>query len=139
MTRAEQAATFVDELATLRPVQMLLFGLLPLGALVPGISGVALLLSAALLLGLSHEQAVHVALLLATPVLVTWGLVELPDLGAARYDGVRREVIVAVGVAAVVAYATAALLVRYFRRASLRPFGFYCVLAGAAALVALAA
>ena len=72
-----------------------------------------------------------------TPFLMTWGLVELPDLTGGGYDGVRRHLVLAVAVAAVAAYLTAALLVRYFRRASLRPFGYYCVLAGAAALVAL--
>ena len=137
LSRAEQAHTFVLELSNLRPGRALLIGIMPLGAVVPGISGVALTLITALVLGLTHEQAAHVALLLMTPFLMTWGLVELPDLTGGAYDGVRRHLVLAVAVAAVAAYLTAALLVRYFRRASLRPFGYYCVLAGAAALVAL--
>jgi len=137
LTRAEQAETFAAELATLRAGRLLLLGFLPPGALVPGISGVALTLCAALLIGLTHEQAAHVALLLLTPMLLVWGLVELPDLGAEQYDAVRGRTLLAAAVALVAAYLTAALLVRYFRRASLRPFGYYCVLAGGAALVAL--
>lgn len=137
LSRSEQAETFAGELASLRAGRLLLLGFLPLGALVPGISGVALTLCAALLIGLTHEQAAHVALLLVTPTLLVWALVELPDLGAAEYDGVRGRTLLAAGVALVAAYLTAALLVRYFRRASLRPFGYYCVLAGGAAVIGL--
>jgi undecaprenyl-diphosphatase len=138
LTRAEQAEALVVELSNLRPARALLLGLLPVGALVPGLSGVALVVSAALVLGLTHEQAGHIALLLLTPILITWGLVELPDLGASEYDGVRRDTVIAAVVALGAAYLTAALLVRYFRRASLRPFGYYCVIAGGLALFALA-
>ncbi len=137
MSRAEQAHTFVVELSSIRPGRAVLLGLLPLAAVVPGISGIALTLAAALALGLTHEQAAHVALLLVTPFLLTWGLVELPDVRAAGYDHVRAHLGLAVLIAAAAGYLTAALLVRYFQRASLRPFGYYCVLAGVATFVAL--
>ena len=137
ITRSEQAEAFVLELSTLRPSRALLLGLMPLAALVPGLSGVAFTLAVALLLGLTHEQAAHVALLMMAPFLLTWGLVELPDLGSAPYAGVRPQLALAAVLAAGAAYATAALLVRYFRRSSLRVFGYYCLLAGAAALGAL--
>ena len=138
LSRSEQAETFALELASLRPGRAVLLGVMPLGALVPGISGIALTLAAALILGLTHEQAAHVALMLMVPFLLTWGLVELPDLGAPRYDGVRLHLVVALVLAAGAAYLTAVLLVRYFRRASLRPFAYYCLVAGAAAWVAYA-
>ena len=137
MSRAEQAHTFVIELSNLRPGRAVALGLMPLGALVPGISGIALTLAAALALGLPHEQAAHVALLLLAPFLLVWGLTELPDMSGAAYDGVRGHLLLAAVLAASAAYLTAALLVRYFQRASLRPFGYYCVLAGFAAYVAL--
>jgi undecaprenyl-diphosphatase len=137
LTRAEQAETFVLELSTLRAGRAVLLGLMPLAALIPGLSGVGLTLCAAVLLGLTHEQAAHIALLLLTPVLVTWGLVQFPDLSAPQYDGVRSRTLVAVVCAVGAAYLTAALLVRYFRRASLRPFAYYCILAGVVALIAL--
>jgi undecaprenyl-diphosphatase len=139
LTRGEQAEAFASELSSLRTDRAFVLGLLPLGALVPGVSGVALTLSVALIWGLTHEQSVHIALLLVTPMLLTWGLTELPDLSAAQYDGVRTNTLVAVAIAAVTAYLTAALLVRYFRRASLRPFGYYCLLAGGVSLILLAA
>jgi undecaprenyl-diphosphatase len=137
LSRAERAQTFVVELSTLRPARAVVLGLMPLGALVPGISGIALTLAAALALGLTHEQAAHVALLLMTPFLIVWGLAELPDLGTSAYDHVRSHLALAAVLALGAAYLTAALLVRYFQRASLRPFAYYCVLAGAASLVAL--
>ena len=137
ISRGEQAETFALELSSLRPARATVLGLMPLGSLVPGVSGVALTLAAALAMGLTHEQAAHVTLLLLTPFLVTWGLAELPDLGGAPYDHVRSHLVLAVAVAAAAAYLTAALLVRYFRRASLRPFGSYCLLAGVAAYVGL--
>lgn len=137
LSRSEQAHTFVVELSSLRPGRAVLLGVMPLGALVPGISGIALTLAAALAMGLTHEQAAHVALLLLTPFLLVWGLVELPDVSGAAYDGVRGRLALAAAVAAVAAYLTAMLLVRYFQRASLRPFGYYCLLAGAAAYLAL--
>jgi undecaprenyl-diphosphatase len=79
-----------------------------------------------------------VALLVVTPLLLVWGATELPDLGASEFDGVRTAVLLASGVALVAAYLATALLLRYFRTASLRPFGYYCVLAGGASLYWLA-
>ncbi len=138
LTRGEQAEAFASELSSLRADRALVLGLLPLAALVPGVSGVAITVSVALLWGLTHEQSAHIALLLLTPMLLTWGVSQLPDLGAAEYDGVRTATVLAVVIAAATAYLTAALLVRYFRRASLRPFGYYCVLAGGVSLILLA-
>jgi undecaprenyl-diphosphatase len=139
LTRGEQAEAFASELSSLRADRALVLGLLPLAALVPGVSGVALTVSVALVWGLTHEQSAHIALLLLTPMLLTWGISELPDLSAAEYDGVRTKTLLAGVIAAATAYLTAALLVRYFRRASLRPFGYYCVLAGGLSLIVLAA
>jgi undecaprenyl-diphosphatase len=134
LTRGEDAETFVAELSTLRPYRVALIGWLPVAELVPGISGIGLAICAGLLWGLTQEQAARAALLVITPLLLTWGLVEFPDLGAAQYDNVRTAVFVASGVAFVAAYLVISLVLRYFRTASLRPFGYYSVLAGGAAL-----
>jgi undecaprenyl-diphosphatase len=138
LSRAEEAETFGVELSVLPAGRVLMLGLLPIASLVPGVSGVGLVVATGLVWGLTHEQAARAALLLVTPVFLTWGGRDLPDLGAAQYSGVRTAVVVAGVVAFVAAYLTAALLVRYFRSASLRPFGYYCVLAGGAALYSLA-
>lgn len=138
MTRAEEAAAFSAESSSLRPRQMLLLGLLPIASVVPGVSGVGLTIAAALVWRLTHEQAARVALLVLTPTLLTWGGRDLPDLSAAEFDGVRSAVLAACVAAVVAAYLATALLVRYFRVASLRPFGYYCLLAGGVALYSLA-
>jgi undecaprenyl-diphosphatase len=135
LTRGEDAEAFVGELSTLRPYRLAAIGWLPVAALVPGVSGVGLAICAGLLWGLSQEQAARAALLVITPLLITWGAVELPDLGAREYDSVRTAVLVACGVAFVAAYLAVSLLLHYFRTASLRPFGYYSLLAGGAALV----
>jgi undecaprenyl-diphosphatase len=135
MTRGEEAEAFAAESSTLRADRMITLGLLPLVSLVPGASGVGLAICACLLWGLTQEQAARVALLVTTPLLLAWGARDLPDLGAAKFDGVRTAVLVACGTALVAAYLTTSLLLRYFRAASLRPFGYYCLLAGGAALV----
>lgn len=138
-TRAEDAASFAAELSGQPALRIVVLGLLPVAVLVPGVSGVGVTIAAGLAWALTQEQAARVALLLLTPVLLTWGAVELPDLGNAAYDGVRTATFVAACCALVAGYLAAALSLRYFRRASLRPFGYYCVVAGAAAVWALAA
>jgi undecaprenyl-diphosphatase len=135
LTRAEDAEAFVAELSTLRPYRMAVIGWLPVAALVPGISGIGLGMCAGLLWGLTQEQAARAALLVISPLMLTWGLVGLPDLGAAQYADVRTAVFVACAVAFVAAYLAISLVLRYFRTASLRPFGYYSLVAGVAALV----
>jgi undecaprenyl-diphosphatase len=137
LTRGEDAEAFAVESSTLPPGRMLLLGLLPVASLVPGISGVGLAVAAGLIWGLTQEQAARVALLVVTPILLTWGGRDLPDLRTAGFDGVRSAVLIACAVALVAAYLATALIVRYFRSASLRPFGYYCLIAGAAALFSL--
>jgi undecaprenyl-diphosphatase len=134
LTRAEDAEAFAIESSAMRPGRMVVIGLLPLAAVVPGISGVGLAICAGLLFGLTQEHAARVALLVLTPMLLVWGLVELPDLGSSEFDAVRTAVLIASGAALVGAYLCAALLVRYFRTASLRLFGYYCLAAGLGSL-----
>jgi undecaprenyl-diphosphatase len=137
MTRAEEAEALAVELSVVPAYRVLILGLLPVASVVPGVSGVGLTFGAGLLWGLSHEQAARGTLLLGTPVLLTWAIRNLLTVPSSDYDGIKLQVIVS-GVAAVVAaYLAAALLVRYFRSASLRPFGYYCVLAGGLSLYAL--
>jgi len=138
LTRNEEAEAFAIESAVLRPARMLVIGALPLAAVVPGISGVGLAICAGLLFGLTQEHAARVALLVLTPMLLVWGLADLPDLGSSEFDSVRTAVLIACGFGLVAAYCSVALLMRYFRAASLRPFGFYCLLAGLGSLYFLA-
>ena len=91
-----------------------------------------------LLAGLSHEAAARFSFLLATPIILAAGVLELPKLlgPAARGD----LVVSLMGglIAGVVAYASTAVLMRYFKRYevnALFPFGVYCILLGLAGLL----
>ncbi|HEV7205327.1 MAG TPA: undecaprenyl-diphosphate phosphatase [Jatrophihabitans sp.] len=136
ITRTEESRSFAVEVAQgVRPFQAVLLGLLPVAALVPGISGVGLALTACVLWGMTHEQAVRITLIVISPLLLVWGLRELPDVTGRAFDAVRGQALLAGVVALVAAYLAAALLSRAFRRDSLGVFGAYCVLAGGIAAV----
>jgi undecaprenyl-diphosphatase len=134
VTRSEDASSFAGELSVLRVHRAVFLGLLPVASLVPGVSGMALMLAAALAWGLTHEQAARAALIIMTPSLITWGLRDLPMLRSGSFDELHGNLWLAAIVAVAAAYLATALLVRYFKSASLRPFGYYCLLAGGAAV-----
>jgi undecaprenyl-diphosphatase len=73
------------------------------------------------------------AFLLATPIILAAGVLKLGDLLGPNGDGgVRMAALIAAGCAAVTAIATVHFLTRWFARGSLRPFGVYCLVFGAA-------
>jgi undecaprenyl-diphosphatase len=135
LSRTDEAEAFAADSSALPAPRMAVVGLLPLASFVPGLSGVGLAMCGALLWRLSQEQAARIALLVLTPFLLSWGGSQFPDLGGSQFAGVRTATLYAAGTALVAGYLATALLMRYFRSASLRPFGYYCVVAGAAALV----
>jgi undecaprenyl-diphosphatase len=126
MTRAEEAAAVSSELSYLPWRRALLVGLAPVAMPVPGASATGLAMVFGLARTMSHEQAVRFGLVVLTPGLLVLGLREMSD-------GPPATVLLAAGVGAVAAYLAAALLMRYFKTATLRPFGLYCLLAGSAA------
>ena len=103
-------------------------------ALFPGISRSGASMVAGLLANLNHEDAANYSFLLATPVILAAGLLEVPDLMGAGQHVVLLQAIVGGIVAGVAAYFSVAFLVRYFERNDLRPFGWYCLLFGALCL-----
>ena len=100
-------------------------------ALLPGISRSGISMVAGLLCRLDHEEAAHFSFLLATPVILAAALLELPKLFAPDAHVVLVQAIVGGIAAGVAAYFSVAFLTRYFRTNDLRPFGWYCVAAGA--------
>lgn len=108
-------------------------GIFQAGALLPGISRSGITMAAGLVAGLRHEEAARFSFLLATPIILAAGLLELPALGT---DAPTAGVAVAAAVVAgVVAYASARFLLRYLRIGRLDPFAYYCAALGAAGLV----
>ena len=104
-------------------------------ALLPGISRSGISMVAGLLCDLDHESAARFSFLLATPVILAAGLLEVPKLLAPGAHVILIEAICGGIVAGVAAYCSVAFLIRYFRSNDLRPFGWYCVIVGAISFV----
>ena len=108
-------------------------GIFQAGALLPGISRSGITMAAGLVAGLRHEEAARFSFLLATPIILAAGLLEVPALGT---DSPTALVAIAAAiVAGIVAYGSARLLLRYLRSGRLDPFAYYCAALGAAGLV----
>jgi undecaprenyl-diphosphatase len=104
-------------------------------AFVPGISRSGITIGGGLLAGLRHEEAARFSFLLATPVILGAGIVEVPPLFS---GGVPiGEYLAAAVLSGVAAYASARFLLRYFRSGRLDPYGWYCIGAGLASLALL--
>jgi undecaprenyl-diphosphatase len=108
-------------------------GIFQAGALLPGISRSGITMAAGLTAGLRHEEAARFSFLLATPIILAAGLLEVPSLSS---DAPTALVSVAAAVVAgLVAYGSARFLLRYLRIGRLDPFAYYCAALGAAGLV----
>jgi undecaprenyl-diphosphatase len=103
-------------------------------ALFPGISRSGASMVAGLLADLDHEDAANYSFLLATPVILAAGLLEIPDLTGPGSHLVFVQAILGGIVAGIAAYASVSFLVRYFENNDLRPFGWYCLIFGAVCL-----
>ena len=111
----------------------MIVGVFQAGALLPGISRSGITMAAGLVAGLRHEEAARFSFLLATPIILAAGLLELPTLGT---DAPTAAVAIAAAmVAGLVAYASARVLLRYLRLGRLDPFAYYCAALGAVGLV----
>jgi undecaprenyl-diphosphatase len=115
-----------------------LIGTAQILALAPGISRSGVTMVAGMLRGLSREDAARFSFLLATPVIFAAGFLKLGDLMGPLGDGIRSQVVFGSVLSGVGAYLSVRFLTRYLAGRSLRPFGGYCVAAGAASLVVLA-
>lgn len=104
-------------------------------AFMPGISRSGVTIAGGLLAGLRHQEAARFSFLLATPVILAAGLIEVPNLFAARVP--IAEYAAGAVLAGFAAYASARFLLRYFRSGRLDPYGWYCIAAGLISLALL--
>jgi undecaprenyl-diphosphatase len=121
-------------IASLKPLDALIVGLWQSLALLPGISRSGATIVGGLLRGVDHAAAAHFSFLIATPIILAAGLFEVPKM---LHSGVSRATfelsVAAALVAGVVALASTAFLMRYFRNHenwALNPFAYYCLAAG---------
>lgn len=107
-------------------------------ALAPGISRSGVATVVGMVRGLNREDAARFSFLLATPVILAAGALKLGDLSGPLGDGIRGQVLFGSVLSGVGAYLSVRFLTRYLAHRSLRPFGAYCIAAGAGSLVWLA-
>lgn len=125
-------------LARLSVRRAVLVGSAQVAALAPGISRSGVTMAAGLRAGLGHQDAARFSFLLATPVILAAGVLKIPDLFGPLGDGIRGQVLLGSVLSGVGAYLAVRFLDRYFVNNSLRPFAYYCLVAGMASLVLLA-
>src|SRR6266568_4634369 len=126
------------QLATLRPWQAVAIGTSQALALLPGLSRSGATMVGGLLVGLEHQSAARFSFLLATPIILAAGVLEVPTLLRPESRAALGPALIGGLVAGVLAYLSTVVLMRYFKRQevnALLPFAAYCVLLGAVALI----
>jgi undecaprenyl-diphosphatase len=118
----------------------LIVGMAQIAALVPGISRSGVTMAGGLIAGLRHQEAARFSFLLATPIILAAGVLEVPQLFQQKQAlgaGTLGVYFAAAVLAGIAAYASARFLIRYFESGRLDPYGWYCVAAGAISLILL--
>jgi undecaprenyl-diphosphatase len=137
LRRRVPASEATRPLATLSVMDAIVIGLWQCLALLPGISRSGATITGGLLRDLDHAAAAHFSFLIATPVILGATVLEVPKLlHAAVPPGTFKIALIAAIVAGIVAFASTAFLMRYFRhndKWALNPFAYYCIAAGVAA------
>jgi len=133
-SREEQEERFADA-AQISFRAAALVGACQALAFVPGISRSGVTIGGGLLAGLRHQEAARFSFLLATPVILAAGLVEVPLLFSSGVP--LGEYSMGAVLAGLAAYASARFLLRYFRSGRLDPYGWYCIAAGLLSLALL--
>lgn len=133
-TREEQEAQFAHA-ERIGFVAAAIVGACQALAFFPGISRSGITIGGGLVAGLRHQEAARFSFLLATPVILGAGVIEVPQLFAAGVP--LGEYVAAAVLSGVAAYASARFLLRYFRVGRLDPYGWYCIAAGLASLALL--
>lgn len=128
-------------LADLTVVDALVIGVWQCLALLPGLSRSGATMVGGLLRGVNHEASAHFSFLIATPIILGATVLEVPKLLHADIPaGTLGMSVGAAVVAGLVALASTAFLMRYFRMndaMALNPFAYYCMLFGAVSAILL--
>lgn len=116
----------------------LLVGVSQALALIPGMSRSGVTLVAGLGIGLDYEASARFSFLMATPIIAAATLLEVPKLFKPDVHAPVSLMLACGALSGLFAYLSAWFLMRYFRdheKKALRPFGLFCLLFGAFALI----
>jgi undecaprenyl-diphosphatase len=114
-----------------------LVGLFQAVALIPGFSRSGITMVGGIVNGLGHEEAARFSFLLATPIILGAGVLEIPKMLRDHSPQILHLSLVGAIVSFFTAWLTTFILMKYFRSfetsKALVPFGVYCLLVGSAA------
>ena len=115
----------------------LLIGASQILALFAGISRDGVTMVTGMTRGLSREDAARFAFLLATPVILAAGVLELPKLTGPLGHGIHGQILLGSVLSGVGAYLSVRFLMRYFQTRTLTPFAIYCFVFGLVSVIYL--
>jgi undecaprenyl pyrophosphate phosphatase UppP len=125
-------------LATMTYKMAIFIGAYQILALLPGISRDGIVTVGGMRKRLRRDDAVRYSFLLSAPAILAAGLLKLPDLAGPQGHGILGPVIVGSILAGIGAYFSLKFLMKYFSEdKSLKPFGYYCLIAGIGSFVLL--
>jgi undecaprenyl-diphosphatase len=120
--------------------QAALVGLAQALALIPGFSRSGASMVAGFWVGLRHEAAARFSMLLATPIILGAGVLEVPKLLHMPDHSLLQTAVIGGLVAGLFAYLSVWVLMRWFKKNevdAMRPFALYCWAAGALVLMSV--
>ncbi|MBN1179284.1 MAG: undecaprenyl-diphosphate phosphatase [Anaerolineae bacterium] len=136
LTLSERFSRRQRDLAHLTWLDALLIGVGQAMAIFPGLSRSGMTIATGMARGLQREPAARFSFLLATPLILGAGLLQVIDLAQAG-DLVAQAPLLGVGFAAALATGLGCIhfLLRYLQRRPVYPFAIYCAVAGGVCLV----
>lgn len=118
--------------------QSFLIGVAQILALIPGFSRSGVTITAGLGLGLSYEESARFSFMLATPIILGAGVLEVPKMVKSHAHHMLTLGVIGGICAGIVALISTGFLMRYFKThevRALRPFAVYCMVVGAVVAV----
>lgn len=118
--------------------QALVVGLFQSLALIPGFSRSGASMTAGFWMGLKHEAAARFSMLLATPIIIGAGVVEIPKLMKSGMSGLFQMSLLGGIFSGLFAYLSVWILMKWFKKhefQAMRPFAIYCWVVGLLVLV----
>ncbi|MGD0926774.1 MAG: undecaprenyl-diphosphate phosphatase [Streptosporangiaceae bacterium] len=126
-----------ERLSRMGYLQALIIGASQIFALLAGISRDGITMVTGMSRGLSREDAARFAFLLATPVILAAGVLELPKLTGPEGHGIHGQILLGSILSGIGAYVSVRFLMRYFQTRTLTPFAIYCFVFGLLSVIYL--